>query len=90
MDVLDYFKTHPIALASEYPYTGTVGQCRDYKPTNGKVFSNGFQLVAPSCTSGACNAQASHEISILSQIAKRGAIPLIAYVDASKWQNYGQ
>jgi KDEL-tailed cysteine endopeptidase len=90
MDVLDYFKTHPIATAAEYPYTGEVGECREINPHGQKVYSAGWQPTVPPCTSGACTSQYKYELQILNELSKPGAAALIAYADATNWQNYNQ
>jgi hypothetical protein len=86
MDVLEYFKKHPIPLESEYPYTGKVGKCA--LSTRGKVLSNGWTQVGSSCTAGACTSADKNELTMLKALIGPSAVPLIAYVDASAWQDY--
>jgi hypothetical protein len=86
MDVLEYFKQHPIPLESEYPYTGKVGTCT--QSTYGQVLSNGWAQVGTQCTSGICAGASNNEITMLRALTAPSAVPLIAYVDASSWQDY--
>ena len=85
MDALNYFKTRPIASAREYPRTGKVGVCKKVERAS-KTFSGGFTAMIPPCTTGSCAQQWKREAELVTSSPSMG-VPLIAYVDASNWQN---
>lgn len=90
MDVLDYFKTNPIVLESDYrQYDGKVGECAEPERSATKFISPGWKGIGKPCTSGACTQQWRIELDMLKEMAANKQA-LMVYVDASQWQNYAK
>lgn len=84
MDGLDWLANNAAATAAEYPYRGDVGTCVE---SRGLARSAGWAKIITPCMSGACSSQYKQEGQLLQQLSEL-KVPLIAYVDASAWQNY--